>query len=191
MAPQSRSVQANGIRLHYYDWGGDGPPVMLVHGGTFGGFLWGPFAEILSRHYRVLALDRRGHGDSEAPATGYSTIDDMNDFKAFGDALGLGPYIGMGHSTGAAAMSMLAGTQPDFFRALVMLEPGWRLAPPQPRPEQAEARPAPRERRMVYNSREEMYERYKGRGGLKNWRDDMTRLYIWEAPTSCPTAPWS
>ena len=171
MAPESRFVQANGLRLHYLDYGGDGPPLILYHGVTFGGFIWGPIAEILALRYHVYAPDRRGHGDSDTPDDGYTTADYAADLKGLQQGLGLGPSVGVGHSTGAESISMLAGMDPDAFSATVLIEPTLRLAP-------LANRPRTNERQLVFNSREEMFERYKGRGGLANWREDMVKRYI-------------
>src|SRR5262245_20701499 len=67
-------------RCHYYRWGSTGPPVVLVHGTGFHGYVWKPIAEALSRDYRVLAYDQRGHGDSYKPDGGYR-------WEVFGDDL--------------------------------------------------------------------------------------------------------
>ena len=72
--PRDRSVSANGMRLHYLDWGPpDGPPVLLLHGFAQTCHTWDFSALWLSEQHRVIALDQRGHGDSEwAPDGDYS-----------------------------------------------------------------------------------------------------------------------
>ncbi|MGH9389359.1 MAG: alpha/beta fold hydrolase, partial [Vicinamibacteria bacterium] len=65
----------NGLQLHFLDWGTDGkPPLLLLHGLGQGAHTWNEFAPFVSPHFRVLALDQRGHGDSEwAPGGDYAS----------------------------------------------------------------------------------------------------------------------
>ena len=60
----SRRLDIDGLRLHYLDWGGDGPPLVMLHGLTGHAHTWDHTAAALGDRYRVLALDQRGHGDS-------------------------------------------------------------------------------------------------------------------------------
>src|SRR5258705_9579141 len=63
-----RSGRVNATTLHYLDWGlADAPPVVLLHGITGHARVWDHLAERLVPGRRVLALDQRGHGDSDPP----------------------------------------------------------------------------------------------------------------------------
>src|SRR5262245_27530260 len=57
----SHFVEVNGVTLHALDWGGDGPPVIMVHGTGRTGRSWNAIARRLRDTYRVIALDLRGH----------------------------------------------------------------------------------------------------------------------------------
>src|SRR5271155_4540387 len=82
--PTSRYAQVNGLRLHYFDWGGDESAriFVLCHGGSAHAHWWDQVAPQLKRYGRVIALDRRGHGRS-AWAEVYGAGNHIADLKAF------------------------------------------------------------------------------------------------------------
>src|SRR5215467_15796123 len=87
--PKSSHVVLDGVRLHYLDWGNDGVPVLLLlHGFTGHAYQWPFFADEWRRDFHVLALDQRGHGDSDT-ADRYGTGPMVEDLGAFLDALSL------------------------------------------------------------------------------------------------------
>ena len=63
--PLDRSVPGDGVRLHARDWGGDGPPVILLHGLASNCRIWDGVAPLLAAAgFRTVAVDQRGHGES-------------------------------------------------------------------------------------------------------------------------------
>lgn len=60
-----RTVERDGVRLSCRDWGGSGPPVVLLHGLVGHAGEWDTLAQPLSPRYQVIAVDQRGHGASE------------------------------------------------------------------------------------------------------------------------------
>ena len=68
---RSNFVHVNGIRLHYLDWGGEGPVLLFLTGMGCSAYIFGDFAPRFGDQFHVLAFDRRGHGDSDYPETGY------------------------------------------------------------------------------------------------------------------------
>jgi esterase len=99
--PASLTVEVSGLRLHYLDWRNERTPLVLLHGLTSAAATWARVAERLSDRYHVVALDQRGHGDSDrAPAEGYRTDDYVADLEAFVDTLGLERFILCGQSMG-------------------------------------------------------------------------------------------
>ena len=108
--PEDKSVEVNGLRLHYLDWGGDSDRVVvLLHGITGNAHDWDDVAPALRRHYRVLALDQRGHGDSEWTQAGYWPQDYAADLHAFVQKLGIAPFDLVGHSLGSWVGMAYAG----------------------------------------------------------------------------------
>ena len=69
--PKSDFVTANGIRLHYLDWGGVGRTLIFLTGMGSSAYIFGKFAPRFTDTFRVLALTRRGQGDSDIPESGY------------------------------------------------------------------------------------------------------------------------
>ncbi len=85
--PQDKTVMANGLKLHYLDWGSpDNPPMVLLHGLRGHAHSWDDFSAALCEDYHILALDQRGRGDSEWATDGvYTTaayVADLLDFSA-------------------------------------------------------------------------------------------------------------
>jgi len=67
---KSDFVNVNGIRLHYLDWGGNGTALLLLPGMGNSAYIYGEFAPRFVDNFRVIAITRRGHGDSDRPETG-------------------------------------------------------------------------------------------------------------------------
>jgi pimeloyl-ACP methyl ester carboxylesterase len=187
MEPKDGFVEANGLRLHYLEWGGEGPPLVMLHATGFLARLWEPIAVALSARYHVYAYDARGHGDSdkpgidepEGPAGGYGWEGLSADLMGFLDAHGLRGVPIVGHSSGAAGAIRLAALRPEYVSALVLIEP--TVFPPMPvegsdaRKEQMAAGAA--KRRMVWGSREELVGAYRQRRTFADWREDVLRLF--------------
>ena len=104
-----------GVRLHVVDDGGPlgpGPPVVLLAGLGLDHESWaGPAAE-LSRHHRVVRIDLRGTGRSDAPTSGYSINRLAQDVMAVLDQLDLSDVVLVGHSFGAQIGLLVAATVP-------------------------------------------------------------------------------
>jgi pimeloyl-ACP methyl ester carboxylesterase len=120
----SRFIDANGLRLHCLDWGGDGAPVLCLHGISSQAHGWEDVARLLIPAYRVLALDQRGHGDSDKPPAGYSPFDYAADIAGAIAALGASPAHIVGHSLGGLTGLLCAAAFPDAARSLVMIDIG-------------------------------------------------------------------
>ena len=122
--PTSRFVRAGGVNLHFADWGGDGrPTLLLLHGDMRTSRSWDAVARELRGDFRVLALDMRGHGDSDWTESGYTFAQRVNDLEAFIDAVGLQGAAVAAHSTGGVVATLLAERRPDAFSRLMLLEP--------------------------------------------------------------------
>ena len=87
-AHNSGFVTANGIRLHYLDWGGLGPALILIHGGLDNAHVFDDLAPALTSHFRVIAYDLRGHGHSDAKGP-FDTATRAEDLCGLMDRLGI------------------------------------------------------------------------------------------------------
>ena len=113
-------------RFHYLEWGqADAPPIVLLHGGHQSAHSWDLVSLHLARNYRVLALDQRGHGDSEwSRDVDYSNHTMALDAAAFIDMLGLQRPVLIGHSMGGRNALLLTRQNPSRLRALVVVDIG-------------------------------------------------------------------
>ncbi len=118
-------VIANGVRLHYHRTGGDKPALVIVHGITDMGITWSRVARALEGDYDVIMYDRRGHGLSEKPETGYTFQIHAADLVALIVALGLERPRVIGHSSGAIAAMLAAAGHPDLMTCLILEDPPW------------------------------------------------------------------
>lgn len=111
---------SNGVRLAYVEAGRpDGPPLLLLHGFTDSSRIWTALLPYLS-DYRVLILDQRGHGASDAPACCYSPSVLADDARLFLDALGIKRASVVGHSLGSMVGQVFAAEHPDRVDRLVL-----------------------------------------------------------------------
>ena len=125
----SRRLDIGGLSFHYLDWGGDGPPLVMLHGLTGHARTWDHTAAALSDSYHILALDQRGHGDSEwAPQYGVGLM--AEDLLAFLDALRLGEVTLMGLSMGGIVAFLFTASHPERVRDLIVLDIGPQIAAP-------------------------------------------------------------
>ena len=171
-------VKANGVKLHYLDWGGDGPVVLFLHPTGFHAHIWEPLAEHLSRWFRCLAIDTRGHGDSDKPGV-YGWPDYANDLEGALDVLGVSGVVGVGHSAGATSITIVAERRPELFSRAVLIDPILFFGP-DTLPHQPDSRMqnAARRRRMGWPSREAAIENYGSKPPFNGWRPDLLELYV-------------
>jgi esterase len=121
-------IEMRGLRFRYRDWApakAGAPDLVLLHGFTGHARSWDAFAEAMSDRYRVLALDQRGHGESDwAPADAYGVADMADDLAAFVGALGLKGFTLLGLSMGGMVAMEYAGRRPSELARLVIVDIG-------------------------------------------------------------------
>ena len=108
----SRYIDTGELRLHAVI-GGDGPPLLLVHGWPETWYAWRLLMPALARDFQVIAVDQRGIGLSDKPADGYDTGTLAGDLVALMDALGHQRFAVVGHDTGFAISYALAADHPE------------------------------------------------------------------------------
>ncbi len=138
-----RHLQVNGLRLHMLEFHGREAvdiPLVCLHGVTNHAWFWHDVAARLADGRRVIALDLRGHGDSQwSGKQQYATTDHVEDVSAVLDALGLTTVDMAGLSWGGLVALGLAARRPEATRALVMVDVPASFdqdetdVPPQPR----------------------------------------------------------
>ncbi|HKP87808.1 MAG TPA: alpha/beta hydrolase [Blastocatellia bacterium] len=119
----SNFVEVNGIKLHYVDYPGDEPALVLLPGLTANARSFDGLVRAgLSPRHRVLALDLRGRGLSDKPATGYAMADHAADVIGLLDRLGIKQAVVCGHSFGGLLALYLAAHYPERVVKLVVLD---------------------------------------------------------------------
>jgi len=116
---QRRSFQSNGLNLSYLDAGGDGEVLIALHAHWMEASTFEDFAKAMAPTWRLVALDQRGHGNSDHAAT-YSREDYIGDILAFIDHLGLSSVVLLGNSLGGVNAFQFAARFPTRVRALII-----------------------------------------------------------------------
>jgi pimeloyl-ACP methyl ester carboxylesterase len=176
--PRGGDVIVDGLRLHYLDWGGDGPPILFLHATGFLGRIYGPILRELRRAGHVYSYDQRGHGESELPRRpidGWHTT--ANDLEGFIDAMGWRGVRGIGHSAGATAIGAVGGRRPELIARAVLVEPVILdlTTPAARRP--TELRERTLKRKRVFDSAAAMYENFRAKPPCDTWREEILRDY--------------
>jgi pimeloyl-ACP methyl ester carboxylesterase len=129
---RDREVFLGDRRFHYTEWGDPmADSVLFLHGVTGHARSWDDEARALAGAWHVVALDQRGHGDSEpAPDGDYSTPALAGDLAAFVDALGLAPARLVALSMGGRVAIAHAATHADTVDRLVVVDIGPEVAAP-------------------------------------------------------------
>jgi 3-oxoadipate enol-lactonase len=104
------------------DSGGDGPPVLLLHGWVVSADInWlRSYKPLCEAGYRVIAIDHRGHGRGLRTHVKFRLADCADDAAAVVDALGCGPVIAVGYSMGGPIAQLLAHRHPHLVRGIVL-----------------------------------------------------------------------
>ena len=124
--PTNRTVHANGMEFNYLEWGSPGnPKILMLHGVSQQAHSWDFVSLALSDRFHIIALDQRGHGDSDWASDGdYSIEAQQSDIDAVVDALGLNGFMLMGHSMGGRNSYVWASRHPKTLDGLVIVDTG-------------------------------------------------------------------
>ncbi|HEY6042628.1 MAG TPA: alpha/beta hydrolase [Anaerolineae bacterium] len=126
---QEKFIALNGLQFHYLDWGKtDAPVIIALHGFTSLARTWDTVARALSDRYRFLALDQRGHGETEW-ADSYTLNSALGDLEAFVSALGVKSFVLLGHSMGGWISYTYAPSHPAQVVRLIIVDMGPEIMP--------------------------------------------------------------
>jgi len=124
----------DGETLAYIDMGDrGGPPVVLIHGYTDNARDWVPMLPYLSKHYRLILVDIRGHGQSSKPECCYSRLDFAYDIKLLLDGLGVRKADIVGHSLGSIIAQTFAEYWPERTAHVVLISSTGGFPPDRPK----------------------------------------------------------
>lgn len=184
----SRYVDANGLKLHYLDYGTEGrTPMLCVHGGAAHAHWFDYVAADFTAECHVRSIDLRGHGDSAAvdpPA--YLYQDYAADLAAAIESLDLRDFVLVGHSMGGMVSLLYAATYPGRVKALVVADtmmnlPGERIATLR----DVGSRPG-----STYATQEALVSRYRLRPGHSFATADVVRHIAAHSARRLPDGTW-
>ena len=131
-APPLEFVDLSGYRMAYRQWGDTAQTdaIVLVHGITSSSLSWIRVAPRLGQRARIIAVDLKGHGDSDRPAEGYRHADQADEVAGLVQALGLRSIRLVGHSWGGAICALLASRNSLPVRRVVLEDPAIAVGGP-------------------------------------------------------------
>jgi len=170
----------DGVRVAVHDFGGHGPPLVLVHGAGLHGLVAAPLASHLTSHFRCVAFDERAHGDTLLPPgrelDWYGLAADV---LAVAEGLALDRPYGFGHSSGGTALLLAEQARPGTFTALYCFEPVLVAAdPPLGRDRDNWLAARARRRRSTFASREDARRHYASKPPLDAMAPEVLRAYV-------------
>ena len=123
--PVEKWADVRSLRMRYLDWGGDGDPVLALHGLASSAHWYDILAPELCERFRIIAPDQRGHGHTTQAPDGYDWPSVAADAVGLLDRLGIEQAILFGHSWGGNVAVPTAVHFPERVRALVLIDGGF------------------------------------------------------------------
>ena len=122
--PNEKYLNVNGIRFHYLDWGNYKlQPILLLHGFMAHAHVWDDFGQNFRTRYHVIALDQRGHGETQwCEDWAYSIYDHFSDIICFVEILALRDLILIGHSMGGRNALFYTACSPNRVEQLILVD---------------------------------------------------------------------
>jgi esterase len=124
--PLDRNITARNMNFHYLEWGEiNSPTILMLHGNAQQAHSWDFISLALSDKYRIIALDQRGHGDSDwSPTSDYSTQEQVKDINSIISSLGLKEFHLVGHSMGGRNSYSWASQNSQLLKSLTIVDTG-------------------------------------------------------------------
>lgn len=169
----------DGVGINVWDYGGEGPALVLAHCTGTHGRIWDPLVPALLPHFCVYAYDTRGHGDSDKPhdPKSYRWDNSGMDLLAVIDALGLGGgLVAAGHSSGAAHICYAEMKRPGTFSRAVLIDPiigpAEAFSGPNPMAEKS------RRRRNEFDNHDAAVRRFASKPPMDAWAPEALEAYV-------------
>jgi pimeloyl-ACP methyl ester carboxylesterase len=178
--PIMKRTVGDGVEIALAVWEGKGKSVLCVHGISGSCRCWDNVAEALSPQHHVLAMDLRGRGLSEKPASGYSVSHHCRDIDALLKHQNINQVIILGHSLGALIGLELAARFPEKVERLVLVDGGGQLTKEQREKVFAGIQPTIDRLGKVFPSKEAYLDLMKNNPLLKPWTHALERYYLYE-----------
>jgi pimeloyl-ACP methyl ester carboxylesterase len=132
--PHLKAANRDGVNLRYLDTGSGDPALVFIHGWCCDQSAWGDQIEAFAPEHRIIAVDLRGHGDSDKPDQDYDIAGFADDMAWLIREIGLDRPVLIGHSMGGVTTLNLLRKHPDIARAAVFVDAGIIPLPEEIRP---------------------------------------------------------
>ena len=174
--PVAETINLGDLDVHCLDWGGDGAPMLALHGLASSGHWYRRLVPFLSADYRIIAPDQRGHGATTQAPSGYDWQTLAADAVRVLDHFEIERAAVLGHSWGGHVSSNLAMRFPDRVSRLVMIDGGFQDGTllPEPTWEAFRQRLAPR---LVAGTRSEYLAQLRANLSFC-WGDDLEEIAL-------------
>ena len=126
ISPRSLRVPAaDGLELRVLEWSTEGVPLLFLHGFSNEAHIWDDIAPVVAPYYRTIAVDQRGHGESDwHPEAAYSFDDMADDVEALLAHFDIDRFVLVGHSMGGRVSMCFADRHPERLAGLVIVDTG-------------------------------------------------------------------
>ena len=177
-----RFTGAHNVGINVWDYGGDGPPLLLLHCTGTHGRVWDPLVPAFLPHFHVYAPETRGHGDSDTPEDpeAYHWRNSGDDLLALighlAEEFGGAPVYGAGHSAGGAHLAYAELKKPGTFAKIALIDP--IIGPAKMFASENPLAVKARRRKNEFPSREAARERFASKPPLNAWREDVLDAYV-------------
>ena len=174
LSPNELWADIGELKVRYLDWGGEGAPLLALHGLASSAHWYDIVAPMLRDRHHIYAPDQRGHGQTTSATSGYDWQTLSRDLDRLLDHIGLDEVSVMGHSWGGNVATNFAANYPGRVKRLIMIDGGFldgRLFPGASW-ETFSHRVRPRD---VTGNRQEFLDRLRNQLGLI-WNDEIERI---------------
>ena len=174
VSPNELWADIGELKVRYLDWGGEGAPLLALHGLASSAHWYDIVAPMLRDRYHIYAPDQRGHGQTTSATSGYDWQTLSRDLDRLLDHIGLEEVSVMGHSWGGNVATNFAANYPGRVKRLIMIDGGFldgRLFPGASW-ETFSHRVRPRD---VTGNRQEFLDRLRNQLGVI-WNDEIERI---------------
>jgi len=175
LTPQLLTIHTPGADLAVWDWPGADPPLLFAHATGFHGRCWDQIVRQFPGRRRI-APDLRGHGRSSKPAPPYNWHVFGEELAAIAAQLEMADAIGIGHSMGGHSIVAAAALRPETFASLLLVDPTIFEPDYYGLPQRYDTSFI-KKRRNLWQSPDEMFERFRGRFPFSGWQPEILRDY--------------
>lgn len=123
-SPHLKSAVRDGVNLRYLDTGSGDPALVFIHGWCCSQTVWAEQIEAFTTKHRIIAVDLRGHGESDKPDQDYDIAGFADDMAWLMKEIGIDRPVLIGHSMGGVTALNLLRKHPDIARAAVFVDAG-------------------------------------------------------------------